>query len=37
VNGKGVHVWYLKQEYFGDNAKDKQIPLPPIPRDQGVM
>jgi len=37
ANGKGTHVWYFPQSFFGDDAKDKQIPLPPIPRDQGVM
>jgi len=38
VNGKGTHVWFFRQEFFGEAAKGKSLPLPPMPRnDDGIM
>lgn len=31
VLGKGTHVWYFPQTFFGDAAKNKPIGLPPMP------
>jgi len=35
VRGKGVHVWYLPQEYF--QTDESEIPLPNLPAGEGII